>query len=257
MIDNAGRIVHRKRTWIIWYQRVAHDSQECIRIWTPDKQERELKPDSNWTNFYGIPSALKSQFPCDCSCTLPTPCTIIDAPKCFEDSHTSSNLNGSGYLQFWTVSANYRISLSRNKNVENDPKLAQIIRSDREKHLEPRVLVGIFDYNGREIGTILVPQEWYQENVVQTQSHNDTYEFLLLCEGMPATPESPLAEWDDKGGEEWKYMVMMIEWHGQPTNNGESMRSMWAERVGVGSIDKKDLTGAFEPGPVWKEIILG
>ncbi|PPQ88578.1 hypothetical protein CVT25_009958 [Psilocybe cyanescens] len=45
------RAAQRKRSWVIWYQRRAHDSEDCIRTWTPKADV--ASPSRAPRNFYG------------------------------------------------------------------------------------------------------------------------------------------------------------------------------------------------------------
>ena len=71
------RKAQKKRTWIIWYQRTAHDSHECVRIntvKTPSEDSAAAK-------------RMQKRFAFDCSQTLPTPRKLTDAPVYIEDTH--------------------------------------------------------------------------------------------------------------------------------------------------------------------------
>lgn len=195
-----------KRTWIIWYQRVTHDSTECALVRTPE-------PSSFAT--------LKSQFAIDCTKTLPTPTFLKDAAAYYSDILG----NGSGFLQFWTVS----IMLNIREPASRVPRIGP------ESQL-PLAHVGLFGHGKRKLGVLYVSEKWQD-----TVGHG-RHELLLLYEGREQE-EDPGKEDEEDG---WKYMVMLIEWHGA-----------WAEQVAVGSIQKGGLLETLEPGPQWKEIILG
>ncbi|KAF8971554.1 heterokaryon incompatibility protein-domain-containing protein [Flammula alnicola] len=204
----------RQRTWIIWYQRKAHDSEECVRVWTP---KTSSSASSGPRNFYG--SHAGNRFPFVCSHTEPTRRKLIGAPEYIEDTHNPTS--GSGFLQFWTVSVVFKLDKAR--SVEN-----------ARGELNSRSRLGIFGCNGRELGIVFVNPEWAEVNI------SKNHEFILLCEGRD------LRDNGETEKPEWKYKVMLIEWHGD-----------WAERISVGSIRKGDLKQARGNGPVWKEIILG
>jgi len=204
----------QKRTWIIWYQRKAHDSTECVKVW------KQSSSSSTSSNFYGG-QVQKKRFPFDCSRTLPTHRTLVNAPKYVNDTHNPAP--GSGFLQFWTVSVMFKLGEPTSQITEPGPT-------------NTRSRLGIFGRKGRELGIVFVNPDW-REKLVQK-----SYEFILLCEGRDVRAKD--GREDDEDG--WRYKVMLIEWHGE-----------WAERIAVGSIGKQDLKQALEPGPVWKEIILG
>lgn len=94
----------RKRTWIIWHQRVGHASTECVPIWRHGGGKDGAAEERN---FYGGPPRKDERFPgIDCSATDPTPRTLTSAeglPQYTED--LISEYPGSGFLQFWTISA--------------------------------------------------------------------------------------------------------------------------------------------------------
>jgi hypothetical protein len=79
-----------------------------------------------------------------------------------------------------------------------------------------------------------VNPDWGRANVPKV------HEFILICEGRDERARG--GRFDEEDG--WKYQMMLVEWKGA-----------WAERIGMGSIEKKDLSQALEA--VWKEIILG
>ena len=126
-------------------------------------------------------------------------------------------------MQFWTISVAFfldsPVSVERKNVPQND---------------NPRI--AIHGRSGQELGIVFLAESWRSLHVP------GKHEFILLCEGRDERAEN------DKEDEEegWKYMVMLIEWHGE-----------WAERVSVGSIGKCDLLEALDQGPVWKEIVLG
>ncbi|TFK33580.1 heterokaryon incompatibility protein-domain-containing protein [Crucibulum laeve] len=144
------------------------------------------------------------------------------APDYYKD--TLSSTPGSGFLQFWTVSVMLSIK----------PATSPAKPGPDNKCLR----LGIFGRDSeRELGTLYLTSEWcaIDGNV------GGTHEFILLCEGRDVRAEN--YTYDEEPG--WKYMVMLIEWHGD-----------WAERVSIGSIDRHELNQAMGDGPVWKEIIL-
>jgi hypothetical protein len=191
------RKAQRARTWIIWYQRIAHDSAECVRVWTPKKQ---ALPSSQPRNFYG--SHVKDRFPFDCAQTLPTPRTLVGAPEYYKDTHEF--VSGSGFLQFWTVSVIFKLDTPMSTAPTGGPEVQF-----------PRV--GIFGRDGRELGALFVSDS------PRFSRLTGEHEFVLLCEGRDGRAET--GRQDDEEG--WKYMVMLIEWHGE-----------WAERVAIGSVEK-------------------
>lgn len=93
----------RKRTWVIWYQRIAHDSEECTRILPP--KAYPASPSERAKNFYG--GQVGGRFPFDCTRTAPTPRTLNGAPTYIRDAYCPKP--GSGFLQFWTVSAKFKL----------------------------------------------------------------------------------------------------------------------------------------------------
>jgi hypothetical protein len=173
-----------KRTWIIWYQRKAHDDEECMLVWTPKKRPSSS---SGPMNFYG--GDVRPRFPFDCTQTLPTRRTLIGAPKYFEDTFNPSP--GSGFLQFWTVSIMFRLEKSTSEDTVPGP-------------VNTCSRVGVFGRDGRELGVVLVNPDWNEVNVPKD------HEFILLCEGRDVRAEGD--RFDKKEG--WKYKMMLIEWHG-------------------------------------------
>ncbi|KAF2099789.1 HET-domain-containing protein [Rhizodiscina lignyota] len=227
----------RKRTWIIWYQRDGHGSTSCTRLVRhPDDS------DSDWEeskNFYG--SRIQQRFKMDCSRVEPSKMLLkdINPPDYVED--ILSNHAGSGFLQFWTVSLTLRLDEPNSRDEERGP-------------VDRRHRLGIFGRSGRELGIIRVQPLWLEYNPVPQER-----EFILMCEGRDTRAENGRID-DEKG---WRYKAMLLEWvgeNGAKTAMGSidrAGRPMYAERVDIGSIGKKDLKEAFGDGPVWKEIILG
>ena len=159
----------------------------------------------------------------DCSRTTPTPRTLLGAPDYYPDSLNPNP--GSGFLQFWTVSAVFRLDKPTRKPSQKDRQGSG-------------VRAGIFGKTGRQVGELYVDVEW-------AKSHGPgEHEFILLCEGRVTRPKSGRED-EEKG---WKYMVMLLEWHAD---------GQWATRVTIGAIDKDKLDHALGQGPVWKEIVLG
>jgi hypothetical protein len=213
----------RKRTWIIWYQRKAHNSEECDRIWNPKANPSSRRP----RNFYG--SHVQDRFaPLDCTQTAPTPRTLTDAnpPTYIKDAYHPNP--GSGFLQFWTVSVKFNVA----EATSQDPNLLT------SKPLNGYTRLGIFDKTGWEVGITFLNPDWCKNRVPKN------HEFILLCEARDKRAED--GRRDDEPG--WRYMVMLIEWHAS---------GKWAERVAVGWIEKQHLKRALGNGAVWKEIVLG
>ncbi|TFK33064.1 heterokaryon incompatibility protein-domain-containing protein [Crucibulum laeve] len=176
------RRAQRKRTWIIWYHRLAHDSTECVQILPPKSSRSKSK------NFYG--GHVGDRFECDCTTTSPTPRKLVDAPEYYKD--TLSATPGSGFLQFWTVSLLFTVKSS-------SIKVGAAYSDNGLPH------VGIFGIDDRELGTAFVSASWYAANVP------GTYEFIIICEGRDERAES--GEEDEEEG--WRYMVMLIEHHAE------------------------------------------
>ncbi|RYP63951.1 hypothetical protein DL769_006829 [Monosporascus sp. CRB-8-3] len=210
----------RKRTWIIWYHRRGHDSASCELVFKHDRGPQE----SSKRNFYG--ARVHRRFDLDCSQTEPTQRKLgIEStrPPTYSEDILSQD-PGSGFLQFWTVSISLRLAEPTSTEDDVGPK-------------HNRRRLGIFGRNGQELGTISV-HSWWLEKIAIPQVR----EFILLCEGRDSRAEH--GRIDDEEG--WRYMVMLIEWHGE-----------YAERVAIGSIGKEDPKQALGDGIRWKEIVLG
>ncbi|KAK0652670.1 heterokaryon incompatibility protein-domain-containing protein [Cercophora newfieldiana] len=232
----------RKRTWIIWYHRVSPSSPESVLLVRRRiDSEARFKPTRN---FYGA-RIQEARFPgLDCSRVEPTQnITLADAPHYVEDIITQNN-QGSGLLQFWTVSVVLRLGEPVSPGKDSGP-------------VHSRHRLGIFGRSGRELGTLEVQPSWWEANSTGIRPGEDEREFILLCEGRDERAEG--GRIDEEEG--WRYKVMLLDWLGK-----DRVRSahgsiegglMYAERVAIGSIGKGDLTEGFGEGPVWKEIILG
>ena len=217
------REAQKKRTWIVWYQRKAHDFEECIRVGSTKAPSEEISSAGR----------MRERFPFDCSQTLPTTRKLIGAPIYVADVHNPDP--GSGFLQFWTVSAMFDLDKA-------------VIKSDANnapKRLEPeygQVRASIFGRDGREVGKIMLHPDWFNAKVP------GRHEFIVMCE-VRADARIWLnydEEIDKDPG--WNYKIMLIEWQGD---------GQWAERIAIGVIEKKDLEYALGAGPAWKEIVLG
>ena len=219
----------QKRTWIIWHQRSAHDSPDCVRlvksdVWLP-KFATTLK-----LNFYG--GAIQQRFAFDSSQTAPTSrvltCDGWEPPTYSRDILSSQP--GSGFLQFWTVSMTVRLDESTSTEDQRGPA-------------HNRHRLGISGRSGSELGTVSVHGYWYEKNTFP-----DEREIILLCEGRDTRAEQGMIDAEEGR----RYRVMLIEWVLDPNGN-----KAYAERVGIGSIGKEDLDESLGDGPIWKEIILG
>ncbi|KDR80415.1 hypothetical protein GALMADRAFT_92808 [Galerina marginata CBS 339.88] len=214
------RCALRKRTWIIWYKRNAHDSVECIRIWSAKADT--ASPSRGVRNFYG--GHVQHRFPFDCTQTAPTLRKLVGAPTYIRD--TFNPTPGSGFLQFWTVSVKFKLAEANSQHEGFIP-------------VNGHTRLGIFGKKDREVGIIFINPAWCKNNVPQV------HEFILICEGRDKRVEDGCSPDKERG---WRYMVMLIEWHGD---------CQWAERVAVGWIKKQHLNRSLKCGPVWKEIVLG
>ncbi|PPQ71058.1 hypothetical protein CVT26_011460, partial [Gymnopilus dilepis] len=204
------RAAIRKRTWIIWYQRTAHDLTECRRIWVP-KADPNL-PSRDPRNFYG--GHVQDRFPFDCTQTVPTPRTLTGAPTYLRDAYHP--YPGSGFLQFWTVSAEF--------------KLGEASSKQEARNNSGYTGLGIFGKKDREIGVIFINPTWCKDNVPKV------HEFILICEARDKRVEYGRSPDEERG---WRYMVMLIEWHGN---------HQWAERIAVGWIKKRYVNHALNGG---------
>ncbi|TFK34984.1 heterokaryon incompatibility protein-domain-containing protein [Crucibulum laeve] len=210
------RRAHRKRTWIIWYERVAHNSTTCVRVWTPKNHSSSSKP----KNFYG--GAIQDRFPLNCKKTLPTPKTLNAAPEYYRD--ILSPTPRSGFLQFWTVSLTFKLDepqSSINSRKEHDNKLRR---------------VEFFGRDGQEIGIVFIPERWYTAHVP------GEHEFILLCEGRDQRAGRGRED-EEKG---WKYMVMLLEWHGEWAERvslGSIEKDYLNQALGAGPLWKEIILG--------------
>lgn len=74
---NKIRKAQKKRTWIVWYQRKTHDSEQCVRV---DSIKLPLGKSA-------LAKQMRKRFPfADCSQTAPTPRKLINAPLYIEDT---------------------------------------------------------------------------------------------------------------------------------------------------------------------------
>jgi hypothetical protein len=192
---------------------MAHDSVECSLVWTHDKAFA-----SSPRNFYG--GTIQYRFPFDCTKTGPTPRKLVNDPKYYSDTLNPSPR--SGLLQFWTVSVTFRLDTPTSTAKDDGPE-------------NTRSRVAIFGRSLHELGIVFTTESWRSGHVP------GEHKFILLCEGRDERAERGREDFEER----WKYMVMLIEWHGE-----------WAERVAVGSIEMHDLHEALCEGLVWKEIIL-
>ncbi|PPQ95893.1 hypothetical protein CVT26_015579 [Gymnopilus dilepis] len=173
----------RQRTWIVWYQRKAHNIEHCELVWAPKKHRSSTTP----RNFYG--SHLQQRFPFECDRTTPAARTLVGAAMYFDDTHNPSP--GSGILQFWTVAMKFRLQ----DMVDSGTGGASEAAFSK---------AGLFGRDGERIGAILLNPAWHAANVP------GTHEFILLCEGRDEREEHGRID----GEEGWKYRLMLIEWRG-------------------------------------------
>ena len=176
------REAQKKRTWIVWYQRKAHDSEECVLVHSPLEDSLTIS------------EQVKQRFPsADCSQIVPTPRKLISAPLYVEDTYNPNP--GSGFLQFWTISVMFDLDEAPIDVDTEDPE-------PWRRHGRSRV--SVLGRDGRVLGAIMVNPEWVSKNVP------GRHEFIVLCEGR--TERAKRGSEDNEPG--WKYMVTLIEWHG-------------------------------------------
>ena len=98
-----------QRTWIIWHQRVGHTSNKCV----PVTSHGSGRNGDEERIFNGSLSRKHERFPgIDCSVTDPTPRTLTSAESLpLYTTDLISEFPGSGFLQFWTVSAVFELRL--------------------------------------------------------------------------------------------------------------------------------------------------
>lgn len=213
------RKAQKKRTWIIWYQREAHDSHHCVRV----DRARTPSEDSSSTK------RMQKRFSFDCTQTQPTALKLsTKTPVYTEDTYYPQP--GSGFLQFWTISVQFNLDIL--SDITDDMQF-NIVRYGYR-------YASILGRGGKELGNVMVNPVWLAKNVP------GRHEFILICEGRTERVKKRGDEDKEPG---WKYRTMLIDWKGP--------EGQWAERVAVGAIEKKDLDEALEPGAVWKEIVLG
>ncbi|KAM0514141.1 hypothetical protein ACHAPE_007232 [Trichoderma viride] len=217
----AIRKALKRRTWIVWYHRHGPHSTHCSLV---HKRGRGLADSQQ--NFYGRP--IRKRFPFDCSQTEPTPRILTEfEPKEYYFDVISTRPY-SGYLQFWTVSAVLEV--------------AETKTPWPEEGLPPAgKQLGIIGKSGDELGLIVVPTAWLEENAAPCKR-----EFLLICEARDVRAAG--GKDMDADNHEWRYRVMLVE----PKARGE-----YYERVAIGSIGRGDEMDSFGDGPCWKEFILG
>ncbi|KAF4586566.1 hypothetical protein EYR38_010845 [Pleurotus pulmonarius] len=268
----AVRHAIRRRTWIIWYQRHSHDSTACSLVKKHTKADGHKEP----TNFYGAP--VKPRFPFDCSQTRPSEKVLVgDLPVYIDD--LLSEYPRSGFLQFWTVAANFELREVEEtaylglegqqlSALSEDEVLSQGSSGDEwesEKSGDSSSewssssgdtnadgdlrdfanlddcsrKLAIYGLSGRRLGFIYVPLWWIDENQVPCQR-----KFLLLCE---ARDKRVKYGYDKDKAEGWRYKVMLT----RPMHGGQ-----YVERVAIGSIGLDDVGEAIG-GATWKEFVLG
>jgi len=213
-MKKVGR-AQRNRTWIIWYQRMAHNSDKCSLVWEHDNKASKSPP----RNFYR--GAIRRRFDLDCSKTIPMPRKLDGTPEYTED--TLNPRPGTGFLQFWTVSVTFRLDTPTSKaSDEGPPKIGS--------------RVGIFGQSGEELGIVFVDESWRMGHVP------GEHEFILLCEGRDERAET--GREDDEDG--WKYMVMLLEWHGEWAERvsvGSIEKHDLYEALGDGTLWKEIILG--------------
>lgn len=120
------RKAQRERNWIIWYERMAHESIECSRVFDHNEPSGSVKKRLE-------KRLARSGFHLDCTNEVPSPRTLLNAPKYYEDTLTLNPNPGSGFLQFWTISVRFRLdsptSIAKNDGSENKCSRVYDLRS--------------------------------------------------------------------------------------------------------------------------------
>lgn len=278
----------RKRTWIIWHQRLAHASTECVRLGHGKDGAREKKS----RNFYGGRHRKDQRFPgIDCRVTDPTPRTLThteNLPQYTQD--LISEYPGSGLLQFWTISAVFelrfvgarddgvygkpvkppnRTGIPSTSSSSNSSEWADVANSDDEDGglagLPPlESLLG-----GGEDGDLVDFDMDKQPGVKLIIGGKDGQAVGRIY--VPQWWEG-LVNFDSSGPHEYEFIVLceardQRAEDSRRTDDDEGWRyrvmlveskcdGQYFERVAIGSVGRDDLGTAV--GPLqWKEFILG
>lgn len=132
------RRAQRKRTWMAWYERFAHESIECKRIWIYDRPANEGRRKLE-------KRLVRYGFDLDCDRTDPTSRQLSDAPKYYKDILNSNPEPASGFLQFWIASVNLRLDSPVIKAKDNGSK-------------NICSLVAMLGKSGHELGIVFVTE---------------------------------------------------------------------------------------------------
>ena len=163
--------------------------------------------------------AQKLALDVDCSRSEPTTDAL---PHSFADSKSLS------FLHFWTLSIQLTISCVQTFAVGHPVR-------ERGR---------LVDRDGSFCGSIALDGHFLDPDRTGV-----LVELILLSECRDAMPGSELCEVEDSCRIAWDlYWVMLIQ---------REEEGMIAERCGLGQIYQTAVNASLEPGPVWKEIVLG
>ncbi|KAF4948803.1 hypothetical protein FGADI_9360 [Fusarium gaditjirri] len=276
----------RKRTWIIWHQRLAHASTECVPLGRGKDGAREIKKSRN---FYGGHHHKDQRFPgIDCRVTDPTPRTLAHTeglPQYTQD--LISEYPGSGLLQFWSISAVFELRFVGagddgvyGKPVK-PPNRTGIPSSSSSSDSDEWADVANSDDEGGDLDGLPSLQSLLGggEDVEFDMDKQPGVKLIIGGKAGQAVGRIYVPEWweglvkfDSSGPHEyefivlceardqreedprradddegWRYRVMLVE---------SKCDGQYFERVAIGSVGRNDLDKAIRPLQ-WKEFILG
>lgn len=215
-------------TWIVWFCKDESTGQiEPVRPWETDVMKR---PTWNTRPSTKVVSTSKRPFIANSDLVLPS----ISSPHSEETytTFTGNLLNKGKLLQFWTVSLHFRCARPPDR---------------------PEYDFRLYGQDGSVVGKVN-----FYKNPLFTRSRDPEilHEFILIFE----LPGYWIKEWTENGqkgnrfNNTWRgdqgFIAFLIEWHEKRTG------IQAAERIAVADLQTGAIEKSFEPGPVWKEIIL-
>lgn len=233
-------------TWISWYVRDRYnfphplhkfgeeggDTEEVEELKSDLKHERgsvsivskRTKPPVKW------PSLNRKEF------YKSVPSFKPDIMEIDNELPEDPKVRDTEYLQFWTWSGYFRLSMQRLSNSSNlGPGLSRF---------------EILDNKDDFCGTIVLPDRWHDKQANASGS-DSIFEFIAISEAKDFAPD----EFDG-----WTYYVPkerdQREWDLWYVLLVEKVDDVVVKRAGLGKIFQEAFQNSYAPGKEWKEFIM-
>jgi len=216
-------------TWIVWYCR--HENTGVIELLRPKQMDPLKRP--RWNKRLNTTGDVVTDRYFVANSDQIAPTQYVYQHEETLSKFQGTLINKAKLLQFWTVWVQFRC-----------------YRRPNATELD----FGIYGQDGSEVGNV----NFFKNAMFTTSPDPETLrEFIIIYgKGDSWIHVSPPKGSDLKGYTKEKvcnqgYIALLIEW--QTSRSG----FVFAVRMAVANLNQDALQNSFEPGPMWKEIILG